>query len=468
MASHSNIFQNIGMDPAKDSKISVSAKTLMERIPPHHLELKGNYRFNMPLAPAHRSSKHLRPSEFTSAAQLELLAGRSPQEKLKRAIINECDAFLLRESSKWIRDELFKEQQLRNFNVESAPQTQQVQAQQTCRLGREDEEFIRNFACSLHKIPKSQLDDILDSFSKKLLVAVRSPRGHEMILQLASIDSEFDSFCKASLLKNLPDMVQNEFSFCVLVKLARSPDFCSRLASEYHSKNNILFNIPQAISLLSAVLMRLPGTYSLAFLTQYLKVNLPDASFHSIRDLTVAILQTSDADRLDSVAHLIEANMKWIVDKPLGCMAICALIKHKRSNVQTAFESLLVEYPIQTFVRKYRRICLMKYLQLGWKKEGILETLIDEVKRKHSNLSYILKKQDSMLLFLSVIASTASLGKNRAIDLVQRVEKLIRFKPSESNNSVHAFASTLRHLVDASSLHHGEMYSYPSSREALL
>lgn len=467
MASHSKSFQNIGLLPAKHSTISVSAKTSMERIPPHHLELKGNYRFNMPLAPAHRSSKHLRPGESLSAAQLELLAGSSPEEKLKRAIINECDAFLLRESSKWIRDELFKEQQLRNLNIESPNLLQRGQAQ-PCTLGREDEEFVRNFAESLHLLSKSQLGDILQSFSIKLLVAVRSPRGHEIILHLASIDAEFDSFCKASLLKNLPDMVQNEFSSCVLVKLARSPDFCSRLASEYQSKINILFNIPQAISLLSAVVTRLPGTYSLTFLTQYLKVNLPDACFHSIRDLMMIVLQTGDADRLECVSHLIEANMKWIVDKPLGCMAVCALIKHKKSNVQTAFENLLLEYPIQTFVRKYRRICLMKYLQLGWKKEGILETLIDEVKRKHSNLSYILKKQDSMLLFLSVIASTASLGKNRAVDLVQRVEKLIRFKPSESNNSVHAFASTLRHLVDATSLPHGEMHCYPSSRETLL
>jgi hypothetical protein len=334
--------------------------------------------------------------------------------------------------------------------LSSAPSHLIIEKQEkTCSLGREDAEFVRGFVSSLHTISKGQLDEILESFSQRLLVAVRTPRGHEIILHLASIDSEFDSFCKASLLKNLPDMVQNEFSLCLLVKLARSPDFCSRLASEYQSKYNILFNNPQAIGFLSAVVMRLPGTYSLSFLTQYLKVNLPDASFHSIREMMVKIIQTHDAERFDSVAHLIEANMKWIVDKPLGCMAVCALLKHKKSNVQAAFENLLIEYPIQTFVRKYRRICLMKYLQLAWKKDGILETLIDEVKRKHSNLSYILKKQDSMLLLLSVIASTSTLGKNRAVDLVQRVEKLIRFKPSESNNSVQAFNRTLRQLVEA-------------------
>ncbi len=467
MASHSDLFQNIGMLQAKDSKISVSSKTQMERIPPHHLELQGNYRFNMPLAPPLRSSKQLRPGEFTSAAQLKLLSGSSSQEKIKRAIINECDAFLLRESSKWIRDELIKEQQFRNSNPESSNLINNKQAG-TCTIARDDVVFVRNFVSSLYSKSKGQLDEILESFSTKLFEAVRSPRDHEIILHLASIDDEFDSFCKTSLLKNLPDLVQNEYSFCALVKLARSPDFCSRLASEYQSKNNILFNIPQAISLLSAVVMRLPGTHSLSFLTQYLKVNLPDTSFHSIRDLMMTVLQTGDADRLDCMAQLIEANMKWIVDKPLGCMAVCALIKHRRFNVQTAFENLLIEYPIQTFVRKYRRICLMKYLQLEWKKEGILETLVDEVKKKHSNLSYILKKQDSMLLFLSVIASTDNLGKNRVVDLLQRVEKLIRFKPSESNNSVQAFASTIHQLVDAASPLHREMQSCPSSRETLL
>jgi hypothetical protein len=260
---------------------------------------------------------------------------------------------------------------------------------------------------------------------------ITEERGSKEIIQFAQSNQAFFRFCQQETLRISTSIISKASARKVFKFLiATSLQFCQELALVFQTRHDAFYYVPQAISLLTKILKKLGPECPLDFITQYLKVNLPDPAYQQTRKMLVSILEEANPVRKEKLAQLVSNNIKWIVDKPLGCLAISALIRDGNRLVIESFEKLLEEYPVQTFVRKYRRICLLHLIDCHTSQTQALSLLFLEIKKKMSNLSYVLKKRESMLLYLLIISVQTLMKASDREDLLTKVEKV---RESKSN-----------------------------------
>ena len=161
------------------------------------------------------------------------------------------------------------------------------------------------------------------------------------------------------------------------------------------------------------------------FVSDYLNSVCEGAFNNSTLSLLRSLIRSSSAPRLSSLAKIIEQNIKTIIDKPAGFQAIHSLLqKTTEPGIVSIYEEFCKQFPIQLFVRKYRKILFLTYLQLGFPGEDLIDFMIDHLLKKRSNLRYVLKKEDSVWLLLAVVCRSKTIRETQIVDLRSLILKI--------------------------------------------
>ena len=394
-----------------------------------------NYRFNICI-----SFKSYPACKEPTEGRLEHHHLIQINPELRPLLLDKCREVLQENQSVEYRKELDWRTRLHRQAVGTTPtQTENKAAPKLYLFPAEASNYFQNAAGTLpspfsnptESATQIQLSNIQLFHSRVFRISITAEKGSNDILYFARNNQEFFQFCQQEVIRISADIAANSFARRVMKYLiANSIDFCRELAAVFQARHDAFYYVPKAIPLLTKLLEKLGPDHPLDFISQYLKVNLPDPTYQQTRKMLVSILEEAHPLRIERLAQLVVNNIKWIVDKPLGCLTISAMIREGNRLVIESFEKLLEEYPVQTFVRKYRRVCLLNLIDSQTGQTQALSLLFSEIKKKVSNLSYVLKKRESMLLYLLIISVQTFMDASDREDLLKKIEKI---RESKSN-----------------------------------
>ena len=298
-----------------------------------------------------------------------------------------------------------------------------------CLSGHLTAESIQQATMCLNSSELAKLAHVASATTKDLLC---STHGYLLLRCLADCSTSVFHRLSEVCLTSLSELLHLEGAVHVILHLTRSAEFCHRLLSIYEKSFDLLIDHLPAVELLNKAITQHPNTYlDLRFVMDYLN-SLCEGSFNN-NNLSIlrCMIQTSSEPRLSALAQIVKDNIKTIIDKPSGFQAINALLlKTTNPKIISIYEEFCKQFPIQLFVRKYRKMLFLTYLQLGFTEENLINFMIDHLLKKRSNLRYVLKKEDSVWLLLGAICRSKTIQDGQINELRNLILKIVQADPS--------------------------------------
>ncbi len=292
-----------------------------------------------------------------------------------------------------------------------------------CLNGGLAAETVHLTVVSLNTVELAKLSHAVITTTRDL---VCSAHGYLLLCCLADRSSSI--FCRLSevCLTSFSELIHHEGALHVISHMTRSAEFCISILSIFKKSLTRLIDHPPAVDLLNKIITQHPTHhFDLEFVVDYLNSLCEGTFSNTTLSILRSLILTSSEPRLSSLAKIIEENIKTIIDKPAGFQAINTFLqKTTNPNILSIYEDFCKQFPIQLFVRKYRKILFLTYLQLGTTDEHLINFMIDHLLKKRSNLRYVLKKEDSVWLLLAVICRSKAIQETQIANLRSIVLKI--------------------------------------------
>ena len=386
---------------------------------------QGNYRFNFTILSTRRTSHgsvDRRNSDRATPISTKFgnrSTASDTQEKTKQILQSKCN--------KYIYQEFAEEVLYSNKSVSLEVRIAQFMDKRTTDdiLDQKKQQLVTLVPREFLKISSPILESIplnLKSFESCMMMEA-----------LSSISEEFKGTLRLQLVQSLQIVMKFPFAVYLLLKLAKDDgSFRQWLFRCLTQRNEILFESGAAIEVLNFLVGMHVEYDNLDFLIPFLKLNRSNVVFDQAKSLLITILERNDKKDLDILSSIVENNVKWIADKPIGCVTFIYLLRRRDAKIIQTVEKLFLEYPIQTFVRRYRRIMLLEYVNCSEQKEAVIMNVMDSIRKKASNLAYVLKRRESMVLFLHLFLFTLQFTPPRdSHDVLDKCRKICRQSSSE-------------------------------------
>ena len=273
---------------------------------------------------------------------------------------------------------------------------------------------------------KSVVKWSIENFSK---MAIKSPLDSFLIDIMESTESEeFIESAAEICLNEFDILIQNPAAINVMVSMTkRSAFFSNKLIRLYKDRLPELITSRCSVKLLTTMIEReihCPDTFK--FVIKYLDSLEENDVNNCILDILNSLVSTSDQETLAELGDFIRRNIKAIIDKPVGYHIFHSLLQRtKNSKLISIYEDFCREFPVQIFVRKQRKMLFYHYLEHDSCSQELLGFIVTFMAKKKSNMRYILKKEDSVYLFLSAICRTRDLPGDKIKDLSKMVGSIV-------------------------------------------